>query len=295
MTAQRVLLTILGWLWCGCAMAQDVVFGPVEVASTMGEPLHVRIPLQGSPKSPLENLEVLWGVPTNYSHPGGPALTIVVQPSEGGDVLLVDSDRSMTIPFFTLLVKFVMDGQIYIQNFPVFLGDQGNNTIEPGQEGHPPPLQAPAESRVSTALEPQPAMKSWKSLAIGLVIVMLSGVFITILRNKYRNSNKVLNYRGFSRKRPMAVPMATRSTQGVAEYVLREDPGIAAFDSPVVVPESHPGQPTTAVQEKETVPEVSANAVVKGVRILSAARKKTVSHGQQTGMVVADPEKKPLP
>ncbi|MBF0132636.1 MAG: hypothetical protein HQL75_08635 [Magnetococcales bacterium] len=277
MTAQRVLLTILGWLWCGCAMAQDVVFGPVEVASAMGEPLHVRIPLQSSPKSPLENLEVLWGVPTNYSHPGGPDLTIVAQSSASGGVLLVDSDRSMTIPFFTLLVKFVMDGQIYIQNFPVFLGDHGNNAVEPGLEGQQSPMQSAAPSQVSTAEPSESPLKWWKNGAIGLIMIIMSGMVAYILRNKYRSrSGQGLSPRGFSRKRPMAVPMATRSAQGVSEYVLREDPdpGIVAFDSPMVVPESHPGQPTTAVQEKETVPEVSANAVAKGVKISSVVRKK---------------------
>lgn len=277
MTAQRVLLTILGWLWCGCAMAQDVVFGPVEVASAMGEPLHVRIPLQSSPKSPLENLEVLWGVPTNYSHSGGPDLTIVAEPSASGGVLLVDSDRSMTIPFFTLLVKFVMDGQIYIQNFPVFLGDQGNNAVGPGLEDQQSPMQLSAQSQVSTAEAAQSPLKWWKKSAIWLIIIVVSGIVAYILRNKYRSrGGKGLSPRGFSRKRPMAVPMAMRSTQGVSEYASREDPGIVAFDSPMIVPELHQGQPTTAAQEKETVPEVSANVVVKGVRISSVARKKTV-------------------
>lgn len=265
-TAQRVLLTILVWLWCGCAMAQGVAFGPIEVASAMGEPLHVKIPLKSPPKSPLENLEALWGVPTNYSHAGGPALTIFAQQSESGDALLIDSDRGMTIPFFTLLVKFVLDGQIHIQNFPVFLGDQGAGSTEPGLEGHPPPLPSNVDGQVMATPEPYSLLKTLKNNAFWLIAMILSGLSAYLWRLKQQSTNKGLLPRGFSRNRPMATPIAGRETAG---FEPMSKPGTSTETS-----RNGPMFPPPSAMQVTTTPEVSTKTVAKGVKINSVTRKK---------------------
>jgi len=219
-TVQIALLMLLGWLWNGSAAAEEISFGPIQVASSMGDPLHVEIPLQAASDKPLKNMEALWGVPTDYTHQGGPALAVVAKRENGKDVLLVESDQRMTIPFFTILIKVVADDHILLRNFPVWLGEHVGGTAAKLAD---PSVGASTDTVASPPAESPPG----KNVVLWLtMLILLSGGVFVFWKSRQRIPRGVIS-RGLARKRPMATPVTVRETA-----IPDRDPTISGRASP---------------------------------------------------------------
>lgn len=209
MTARVVLLVVMvGLLWDGRALAGDVTFGQIEVTSHMGEPLRVRIPVQHDPDKPLGGAEALWGVPTNYAHQGGPALKVGATQEAGKEFLVIESDRGMTIPFFTLLLRVAVEGRIVFRNFPVMLADGGQEKGSSGQVGEGDGGSVDGTSG-GVAVIGDWGRRYWKGVVLGLLVAIPTGFFVVEWRKRRRGFKGVVS-RGLARKRPMATPIVGR-------------------------------------------------------------------------------------
>lgn len=270
-----MLLTLLGYLWHGqVALAEEVILGAVAVESHMGEPLQVKVPLikatgQLTTHPAIKQVDALWGVPTNYSHQGGPTLAVKLQQENGDDSLVITSNQGMTIPFFTLLLKMVTEDRMIVRNLPIFLDERGNGSVA-SQQGVPPPVST--TSPVATSLAPMATTTHatlWKNVALGLSAAALFGLSFYSLKSKRRMERWGLA-RGQARKRPMAVPVAERQ-----EPVSLDTPG----DSPPVQEtQTQPASDvaTTQAPEPQTT-QTSSKTVTKGVTITTVVRKKESS------------------
>ncbi|MBF0108325.1 MAG: hypothetical protein HQL76_04025 [Magnetococcales bacterium] len=262
----------LGWSWHGSAMADDAVsFGQVEVGSAMGEPLHVRIPFQGLGSSTLETTEALWGVPTNYAHQGGPVLKTSIRQENDKNILLIDSDRGMTIPFFTLMIRMVTADRVIIQNLPVFLGEMAQaSAAKDGIPSEHDPIQtdgsaaSTGSTRDTTREMP---VQGWSRAWIwGLSALVLSGGLLLLPRFRRTPTRSGLS-RGGARNRPMAVPLSTpretmatdRDTAPAFEETKKEknEPEIV-LPSQTTVPD--PREETVGATTKPSDPETSPSS-----------------------------------
>jgi len=277
-----LLFILLGGVWHSHATAGEITFGPVEVTSAMGEPLHIKIPFHTSRTTPPENIEALWGVPTNYSHQGGPILTVVAKQEDGKDTLLIDSDRSMTIPFFTLLIRMAVEDRIIMRNFPVFLGERTREaaTSAGSMKMNDPSVSPPPEHRASSSPAPSsipmpPMAQEW---ILGLLVaVVLSGLFLFFLRDKRRLPRGGIA-RGFVRRRPMATPLPSRP-----------EPVISAQE-PTIPPNQEEAAQRSESPPREAAPHGTehANGSVAAPEILESSS----SQNQPSGSVDSTPEPK---
>ncbi|MBF0140321.1 MAG: hypothetical protein HQL74_08575 [Magnetococcales bacterium] len=284
------LLTLLGSLWQSPvalteAKSDEIILGAVTVESHMGEPLQVTIPLlkasEQSEHPTFKQVDALWGVPTDYSHQGGPTLSAKLHRESGKDSLVITSNQGMTIPFFTLLLKMVTEDRMIVRNMPVMLGERSSGSVA-SQQSVPPPSHTsePASSPMLTDLAANAAKSNlWKNLALGLSAAALFALSFYSLKGKRRIERWGLA-RGQVRKRPMAVPVAER-----------QEP--ATLDTPVDLPAAPPIQdspaqpaPETPVAQTSVAKQASAQTtgktVAKGVTITTVVRKKVSSEETPT-------------
>ncbi|MBF0422153.1 MAG: hypothetical protein HQL73_04095 [Magnetococcales bacterium] len=291
MMRRLILFLLMGCLGHGSALAEPIGFGAVEVSSGMGEPLHVKIPILPDADTPgqphLKKMEALWGVPTNYAHPGGPNLSVSAQQQKDGrGFLIIDSNQGMTIPFFTLLLKIFTEDRVIVRNFPIVLGEHGNDLPAKASTSTPnppviasPPVAAVVETHGQSS-ESFPRL--WKNIALGVSALALFTMSFLSLRNK-RRANKWGITRGEVRKRPMAVPVPGRlegMTPDHGHSLSETAPGWATNENAGNGSDSHSKLEPTVVLEELQPPTAKSDA--KGVTINTTIRKQAANPSTPT-------------